>query len=147
VAALGATLHHHLSLIWRKSWDWWWSHSSWVTIHPSRPVVTCYRQQQQQWREWRGGAKVPTQGLPKHQPSCVLQMHWATWCGWLDQHHWKYLGSCHCRRQGESPACHRLSHRCHEIVGTPVYHSGIPVMHTTHDPMISMSWVHITELI
>jgi hypothetical protein len=24
-------------------------------------------------------------------------------------------------------------------VGTPIYHSGIPVMHTTHDPMISMS--------
>jgi hypothetical protein len=25
------------------------------------------------------------------------------------------------------------------IVGTPDYPSGIPVMHTTHDPMISMS--------
>jgi hypothetical protein len=24
-------------------------------------------------------------------------------------------------------------------VGTPIYHSGIPIMHTTHDPMISMS--------
>jgi hypothetical protein len=24
-------------------------------------------------------------------------------------------------------------------VGTPVYHSAIPVMHTTHDPMISLS--------
>jgi hypothetical protein len=28
---------------------------------------------------------------------------------------------------------------CIDFVGTPVYHSGIPVMHTTHDPMISMS--------
>jgi hypothetical protein len=26
-----------------------------------------------------------------------------------------------------------------KFVGTPVYHSGFPVMHTTQDPMISMS--------
>jgi hypothetical protein len=32
-------------------------------------------------------------------------------------------------------------------VGTPVYHSGIPGMHTIHDPMISVSWIHISELI
>jgi hypothetical protein len=26
-----------------------------------------------------------------------------------------------------------------KIVGTPVYHSGIPDMHTIHDPMINVS--------
>jgi hypothetical protein len=34
-----------------------------------------------------------------------------------------------------------------KIVGTPVYHSGIPDMHTIHDPMINVSWIHISELI
>jgi hypothetical protein len=32
-------------------------------------------------------------------------------------------------------------------VGTPDYPSGIPDMHTIHDPMISVSWIHISELI
>jgi hypothetical protein len=32
-------------------------------------------------------------------------------------------------------------------VGTPDYPSGIPDMHTIHDPMISVSWIHIFELI
>jgi hypothetical protein len=32
-------------------------------------------------------------------------------------------------------------------VGTPDYPSGIPNMHTIHDPMISVSWIHISELI
>jgi hypothetical protein len=31
-------------------------------------------------------------------------------------------------------------------VGTPDYPSGIPDMHTIHDPMISVSWIHISEL-
>jgi hypothetical protein len=34
-----------------------------------------------------------------------------------------------------------------KIVGTPDYPSGIPDMHTIHDPMISVSWIHISELI
>jgi hypothetical protein len=33
------------------------------------------------------------------------------------------------------------------IVGTPDYPSGIPDMHTIHDPMISVSWIHISELL
>jgi hypothetical protein len=33
------------------------------------------------------------------------------------------------------------------IVVTPEYPSGIPDMHTIHDPMISVSWIHISELI
>jgi hypothetical protein len=33
------------------------------------------------------------------------------------------------------------------IVGTPDYPSGIPDMHTIHDPMISVSWIHISELV
>jgi hypothetical protein len=33
------------------------------------------------------------------------------------------------------------------VCGDPGFPPGIPVMHTTHDPVISMSWVHITELI
>jgi hypothetical protein len=33
------------------------------------------------------------------------------------------------------------------FVGTPDYPSGIPDMHTIHDPMISVSWIHISELI
>jgi hypothetical protein len=32
-------------------------------------------------------------------------------------------------------------------VGTPDYPSGIPDMHTIHDPMISALWIHISELI
>jgi hypothetical protein len=32
-------------------------------------------------------------------------------------------------------------------VGTPDYPSGIPDMHTIHDPVISASWIHISELI
>jgi hypothetical protein len=32
-------------------------------------------------------------------------------------------------------------------VGTPDYPSWIPDMHTIHDPMISVSWIHISELI
>jgi hypothetical protein len=32
-------------------------------------------------------------------------------------------------------------------VGTPDYPSGIRDMHTIHDPMISVSWIHISELI
>jgi hypothetical protein len=32
-------------------------------------------------------------------------------------------------------------------VGTPDYPSGIPDMHTIHDPMISVLWIHISELI
>jgi hypothetical protein len=32
-------------------------------------------------------------------------------------------------------------------VGTTDYPSGIPDMHTIHDPMISVSWIHISELI
>jgi hypothetical protein len=32
-------------------------------------------------------------------------------------------------------------------VGTPDYPSGIPDMHPIHDPMISVSWIHISELI
>jgi hypothetical protein len=32
-------------------------------------------------------------------------------------------------------------------LGTPDYPSGIPDMHTIHDPMISVSWIHISELI
>jgi hypothetical protein len=31
-------------------------------------------------------------------------------------------------------------------VGTSDYPSGIPDMHTIHDPMISVSWIHISEL-
>jgi hypothetical protein len=33
------------------------------------------------------------------------------------------------------------------FVGTLDYPSGIPDMHTIHDPMISVSWIHISELI
>jgi hypothetical protein len=36
---------------------------------------------------------------------------------------------------------------CFVTVGTPDYPSGIPDMHTIHDPMISVSWIHISELI
>jgi hypothetical protein len=32
-------------------------------------------------------------------------------------------------------------------VGTPDYPSRIPDMHTIHDPMISVSWIHISKLI
>jgi hypothetical protein len=32
-------------------------------------------------------------------------------------------------------------------VGTPDYPSRIPDMHPIHDPMISVSWIHISELI
>jgi hypothetical protein len=32
-------------------------------------------------------------------------------------------------------------------VGTPDYLSRIPDMHTIHNPMISVSWIHISELI
>jgi hypothetical protein len=35
----------------------------------------------------------------------------------------------------------------HLYVGTPDYPSGIPDMHKIHDPMISVSWIHISELI
>jgi hypothetical protein len=35
----------------------------------------------------------------------------------------------------------------HSIVGTPDYPSGISDMHTIHDPMISVSWIHISKLI
>jgi hypothetical protein len=33
------------------------------------------------------------------------------------------------------------------VVGTPNYPSGIPNMHTIHDPMINVLWIHIYELI
>jgi hypothetical protein len=34
-----------------------------------------------------------------------------------------------------------------QLVGIPDYPSGISDMHTIHDPMISVSWIHISELI
>jgi hypothetical protein len=48
------------------------------------------------------------------------------------------------RRRG---ARRRLHHGMARAVGTPDCPSGIPDMHTIHDPMISVSWIHISELI